>query len=234
MTEGLRWGNHYLCPPAEFDEFWQTYTEAGTRSCLLIAGRGFDPRTLEAPRALVHSGLEIVAASLIHLIDRYNPSHPASQSEAAQRNENAFRALIGSSSVSVESVVTRTSDGLVTGGQQAYNSYADFNPESYTDVIVDITALPTSIYFPLIGTLLRIHDETQAAWNLHCVVCENAQMDHAIRPEGGDRAELMYGFTGGLGQASQEDQLIVWAPVLGENQADSLRKIASVIGPERP
>ena len=230
MTNGLRWANHYLCPPTEFEEFWQDYAKTGTRSSLLIAGRGFDPRTLEAPRALVHSGLQIAAARLMHLVDYYNPSHPASQSESAKANEEELRSLLGSHNVSVESVVTRTADGRVTGGQQAYNRYAAFNPAAYTDVIVDITALPTSIYFSLLGTLLKMHDNTSATWNLHCVVCEDAQMDHAIRPEGGDQAELMYGFTGGFGQASQEDHLTVWAPVLGENQSDALRKIGSVIG----
>ena len=52
--------------------------------------------------------------------------------------------------------------------------------EGYTDVIVDITALPTSVSFPLLGTLIAISGGGQGGasltFNLHCIVCENAML----------------------------------------------------------
>lgn len=230
MTERLRWSNHYLCPPPDFGQFWREYAETSQRTCLLVAGRGFDPRTLEVPTALVRAGVAVAATRLVHLVDQYNPTHPESQSRAASDNEEELRTLLESSDFEVTKVVTRTQDGRVTGGQQISNISAGFDPSHYTDVIVDITALPTSIYFPLLGTLLKIHDQTHASWNLHCVVCENAVIDDAIHPEGGDQAELMYGFSGSFRQVGREEHVTVWAPVLGENQAETLGKISDMVG----
>ena len=232
MTTQSRWHSNFLCSPAQFTDFWRGYTTDRERSCLLVAGRGFDPRTMEAPTALVAAGATIAEVRLIHLIDRYNPTHPESHSQRARQNETALRELLPSVTITVDQIDSRTSDGLVTGGQRVSNLFSDVGTSSLTDVIVDITALPTSIYFPLLGTLLRLHDETSAAWNLHCVVCENAELDDAILAEGGDQAELMYGFQGDFRLAGEEDHLTVWAPVLGERQAESLRKIADAIGPD--
>ena len=232
MNMQPRWHSNFLCSQAQFTDFWHGYTTDRERACLLVAGRGFDPRTMEAPKALVTAGATIAEVRLIHLIDRYNPTHPKSHSQRARQNETALRELLPSVAITVDQIDSRTTDGRVTGGQRVSNLFSDIGTSRLTDVIVDITALPTSIYFPLLGTLLRLHDETSATWNLHCVVCENAELDDAILAEGGDQAELMYGFQGDFRMASEEDHLTVWAPVLGERQAESLRKIADAIGPD--
>ena len=232
MTTRSRWHSNFLCAPSQFTGFWGRYTTDRERSCLLIAGRGFDPRTMEAPSALVDAGATIAEVHLIHLIDHYNPTHPESHSKRARQNEADLRQLLASATITVNQIESRTADGRVTGGQMVSNLFAGISTSSLTDIIVDITALPTSIYFPLLGTLLRLHDETNATWNLHCVVCENAELDDAILAEGGDHAELMFGFQGDFRLASEEDHLTVWAPVLGERQSESLRKIADAIGPD--
>lgn len=232
MTTQPRWNSHYLCPPARFTDFWNTYSATTKQSCLFVAGRGFDPRTLEAPSALVAAGARISQIRLIHLMDRYNPTHPTSHTRSASDNEARLRRLLPSITPTIDRIDSRTADGRVTGGQKASNLYGSFDYSLFTDVIVDITALPTSIYFPLLGTLLRLHDQTGAEWNLHCVVCENAELDDAILAEGGDQADFMYGFQGDFRLAGEEDHLTVWAPVLGERQAESLRKIVDAIGPD--
>ena len=232
MIAQPRWQSNFLCAPAQFTDFWRGYTTDRERSFLLVSGRGFDPRTMEAPTALVAAGATIAEVRLIHLIDRYNPAHPESHSQRARQNETALRELLPSVTITVDRIDSRTTDGRVTGGQRVSNLFSDVGTSRLTDIIVDITALPTSIYFPLLGTLLRLHDETSATWNLHCVVCENAELDDAILAEGGDQAELMYGFQGDFRLAGEEDHLTVWAPVLGERQAESLRKIADAIGPD--
>ena len=227
-----RWHSNYLCRPEQFSEFWRGYISDMERSPLLIAGRGFDPRALQAPHALASAAAAITEVRLIHLMDLYNPIHPASHSTRASDNEKALRKLLSSATITVHKIESRTADGRVTGGQKTSNLFSEIDVAKFTDVIVDITALPTSIYFPLLGTLLRVHDETGATWNLHCVVCENAELDDAILAEGGDQAEFMYGFQGEFRLASEEEHLTVWAPVLGERQAESLRKIADAIAPD--
>ena len=40
----------------------------------------------------------------------------------------------------------------------------------------------------------------------------------------------MYGFGSGFRQVGREDHVTVWAPVLGENQAETLSKISDMVG----
>jgi hypothetical protein len=200
---------------------------------LLISGRGFDPRTVEAPSALAAGGVDVRELRLLRLVDRYNPSHPAEQTARAEENERRIRALFPAAETRVLEIEIRTEDGRTSGGLQVAQACVEFGPfDRFTDVIVDITALPSSIFFPLIGTLLSERDqETTPTWNLHCIVCENATLDERILAEGGDRAERVYGFGGEYESAAELDAVRVWAPVLGERQAESLRKIDDAVGP---
>ena len=131
----------------------------------------------------------------------------------------------------------RAKDGRSIGGIRISEAFRD--PQTYagfSDVVVDITALPAELYFPLIATLLDIwHSETprpQSLGNLHITVCHNPEVDSMILPEGGDKADLMYGFPGTLQRASIGNPIGVWAPVLGENQFGRLQKITEFVGPE--
>lgn len=234
MTPRFRWEANFLCSPPEFRSFWTTLTGSSERRTLLIAGRGFDPRTVEAPKALSEAGVKVTELHLIHLLDNYNPSHPAQQTVRAARNEETFRGLFPSAAVEIAEVESRTHDGRSTGGLQVSRACLAFGPlDKFADIVVDITALPSSIYFPLIGTLLTEYDRSEnPGWNLHCVVCENADLDDHIWAEGGDRAERVYGFGEAYDRAADPDTVRVWAPVLGERQADALRKIEDAIGPD--
>ena len=105
----------------------------------------------------------------------------------------------------------------------------------FTDVIVDITALPTSVTFPLLGTLISaydaLRDEERPAFNLHCIVCENADLDERIVAEGGDDADYIDPFRGRGGLTAEAEPITIWAPVLGERQLAALRKIYEMLGP---
>lgn len=233
MNARFRWESNFLCGPEEFLPFWEDLAQSPDRSALLITGRGFDPRTVEAPSALSAAGLKVSRLHLIHLVDRYNPTHPAEQTKRAGVNEARLRTLFPNAVTEVARIESRTQDGRVTGGAQISRTCLTFGPfDQFTDVVVDITALPSSIYFPLLGTLLREYDHGEnPGWNLHCVVCENAVLDDRILAEGGDRAERVHGFGEAYDRAADPEAVRVWAPVLGERQADSLSKIRDAVGP---
>lgn len=233
LSSNFRWESNYLCGPDDFSQFWTDLAAASERSALLIVGRGFDPRTPEVPSALSVAGLEVSEIRLIHLVDRYSPPHPHEQSTRAEANESRIRDLFPNANIELIDIESRTEDGRTTGGLQVSRACIEIGPfERFTDVIVDITALPSGIYFPLIATLLNEYDEADTpSWNLHCVVCENVDLDDRIYSEGGDRAERVYGFGGQYERESEPEVIRVWAPVLGEHQADSLRKIEDDVGP---
>ena len=68
-------------------------------------------------------------------------------------------------------------------------------------------------------------------FNLHCIVCENADIDEHIVAEGGDTADYIDPFRGQGGLASDPDPITIWAPVLGERQPATLRKIHEMLEP---
>jgi hypothetical protein len=129
----------------------------------------------------------------------------------------------------------RHADGRSIGGRRISEAFRDPHLyENYSDVVVDITALPRGLYFPLIGTLLDVAgspEGSDALKNLHIVVAENPGLDHRIMDEGGDQTEWMYGFTGSMSLSSQGDAPRIWAPVLGEGQAGRLSKYQEFVKP---
>ena len=105
----------------------------------------------------------------------------------------------------------------------------------FTDVIVDVSAFPTSISFSLLALLIAISEHLRelntSTFNLHCIVCENAELDRAHLVRGGDVAEYIEPFRGRHNLAGVSDPITLWAPVLGERQSAALEKIYSTLGP---
>jgi hypothetical protein len=127
------------------------------------------------------------------------------------------------------------SEGRSVGGRRLSEAFRDGSIFSgYTDVVVDITALPRGLYFPLIGTLLQTWRPPESAAglpNLHVAICENPSLDARIAEEGGEQVDWMFGFSGGMPLTSQADVPRVWAPVLGAGQRSRLVKYHEFIKP---
>jgi hypothetical protein len=98
-------------------------------------------------------------------------------------------------------------------------------------VVIDVSALPANIYFPLVGSLLTAAQGGQFAGNLQVVVCENPELDSAILAEGVRDPAPISGFISGLTQDSQPSEVRVWAPVVGEGQGAQLEAIHQYLIP---
>ena len=233
----MRWEPGFLCSGPAFAEFWETLRVDGNspRRGLFIGGRGFDPRTTVGPSALAETDFPVEECRLIHLSNpQDSPDRP--RSPEAARNEEVIRELFSGSTVQVDDVSVRDSTGRLVGSAQVRNLYHHRNWLSgFTDVIVDISGLPTSVSFPLLGMLISIFDDLgkgeQVPYNLHCIVCENADVDEHILAEGGDTADYIDPFRGQGALAADPDPITIWAPVLGERQPATLRKIHEMLEP---
>lgn len=117
------------------------------------------------------------------------------RNEDASRNEETIRNLFANAFLLKEIPIRNENGNLVYPGRIRSLLEEEGWPSGFTDVIVDITALQTSVSFPQLGTLISIHDEWVAigkgSFNIHCIVCENADIDELIIPEGGDYAECL-------------------------------------------
>ena len=120
---------------------------------------------------------------------------------------------------------------------KVFNSLSDFS--SYSDVVIDISAFPRGIFFPIMSKLLemfyegRSNPQKKCVPNLHAVVAENPSLDAVIQDEGVDEhACYLHGFGASIQMESTRDIPKVWIPILGENQEIQLNKIRDFINPE--
>jgi hypothetical protein len=197
---------------------------------LYVLGMGFDPRMCLGLEALVQeAGLTNFDVWLLEF-DEGEDSPSQRHKREVQENRTKLSAILpeGQSPI-VKRVETLSSDGKrrvrPRNAAKIFQKGEDF--ADYTDVIVDISALPRGLYFPAIAALLYLCDDTKAAVriNLHVFAWDDTDLDKSIRDVGiEDRAEYLFPFAGDDKEAEAHVPTI-WIPLLGEGQKDQLSLI---------
>ncbi len=96
-----------------------------------------------------------------------------------------------------------------------YDLFNEFN-----NIIIDISALPQSIYYPL---LIKLCKDWLDKKRIYLIACENYMTDMNTLPvELAETAHQMHGFMGTGNPANEE--CVVWFPVLGEINPNILQK----------
>jgi hypothetical protein len=152
-------------------------------------------------------------------------------------NRDRFNKLLaGKGQVAEREVKMWSGDGRRLGSRNAASVFSADDVRQYRDIVVDISALPRSIYFPLIGRLLLIIDTWQLDSprpNLHVVVSESLELDRLIHTEGiDDDATYLHGFSGGVDMEATSDIPRIWIPILGESQRGELERIYDLVHPD--
>ncbi len=104
------------------------------------------------------------------------------------------------------------------GDREAANIIKDYiDIRDFSDIIVDISALPRSIFFLLIGKIITLLDKEYAEnsklkHNLFILTAENAKLDANTIEEGPDLdLNYTFGFSGGL--ELENHNPIIWFPI---------------------
>ncbi|MBW7904859.1 MAG: hypothetical protein LC135_09635 [Phycisphaerae bacterium] len=227
-----RWRDYVITRGATFDEFWDAHTREQDRRVLFIVGRGFDPR---APRGLGrlaaaarHCSINVVALQFEDELAADSPEQRA----AATANWEAFGQIIGNrGTVESKAVQFRNEKRDSIADRSAANLFSDENVvASYTDIVVDVSAMPRVVYFPIISRLIYFHDDRQrlgkAAPNIHVIVSEDPRVDTLIREHGIDEeAKFLHPFEGPFNREARGDQRTVWVPVLGEGRTHHFERM---------
>ena len=96
--------------------------------------------------------------------------------------------------------------------------------ESYSDIIIDVSALPQTIYLCIINTLFKCSTDSQ---RIYIVVNENYTTDMLIEPA---QAEETAHEVQGYSSPSEElNSVIIWYPILGEVNKAYLEKYLSFL-----
>lgn len=235
----LRWANYFMKSGQEFDSFWQSYQDHTKPDILYIMGVGFDPRT--------NSGIEAVFSHKTTqmrdtIVLRYFKTAEEIEEPPVPRVKEHLERLTsflknaGYPPAQEKYIIRRSEDDKSISSINATHVIPDFGVfEKYSDIIIDISAMPRGIFIPLITKCLDLVDQYNADHsikkNLHVVVSENSVLDGLIIDKGTDEtATYIHGFR--IKEiAKTDDQKQVWIPILGENQTNQFDKIKLELNP---
>ena len=226
-----RWDHYLLRRGGECASFWKDYLADSNRQLLLILGLGFDPRMCLGLRMLLEARPSCVKQCLLIEYDEgaNSPSHQ--YGALVKSNRDGLSSLLGHPGAIQTARVPMWSDDRRrrTGSRRASDVIQPNILERFTDIVVDVSAMPRGIYFPLIAKILFLLDASTGAapsTNLHVIVPENITMDRSIQEEGiDDDASYMHGFASDLVQESTAAVPRVWIPVLGEGKEEQIIRL---------
>lgn len=239
MTADLRWRNYVLRSGDESAAMWRALLAERERNVLYILGLGFDERMC--------TGLEVVFAAGgtgkrdIKLLTFEEGAESPSQAHVELRvaNEKRLQAVMAQPGrgLSKKTIKLVSDDGRRVGGRSIAREFGEAEFEAYSDVIVDISALPRGLYFPLLAKLLTVFDQAPKSGpirNLHVVVAHSPVLDASILDEGIDEnATFLHGFSAAeFEREATREQPRVWLPVLGRGQRVQLDRILALVTPD--
>lgn len=237
--DSLRWRDYFLRDGDGFDEFWKAFLAERKRNLLFVLGHGFDARMCDGIERVLSLGGE--GTRDVALIAFDEGAESPSQIYLTQRTANGERLeklVQGRGTIGHRDIKMFSDDNRRIGARsiaQEFASSAEFR--SYTDVVVDISALPRSLYMPLLAKLLALFDgeaKDGEKRNLHVIVSHSPAIDGAIVEEGlEESASYLFGFAAAaLESESTSGQPKIWIPVLGKRQPAQLERINQFVMPD--
>lgn len=227
----LRWAYYGLKKNEGFTEFW-TERLSEKRNVLYILGIGFDPRM-----CLCIEKLSNICQN--SNVDCMAIEYGAQQSTSPtfidrQNNEKKLDEILSDKIKKIPISISSPKSSPTTESRKIVKIFSKIDDfEKYTDIIVDISAFPANLFFPLIGRILNILDNStgQKIPDFHVFLAENIEIDKRIREtEIDDRADYLFGFASDLGKEANKKPH-VWIPLLGENSDIQLDKIRALVNP---
>jgi hypothetical protein len=201
------------------------------RSFLFIQGAGFDPRMNDSIKVFKKSSPSSKVKCLIIEFDEGENSPSWNNADMVSNNISELQTVLGDGYYQKEKIAM-WSEGTLNKRRTSslnaaylFKSFEDI--EEYSDIIVDISSMPRSVYFSLIGKLLFLIDSDESkVINLFITVSEDVVLDSNIVDEGLDEApNFIFGFDGGVELESNSDKPLIWIPVLGENKGSHLDRV---------
>jgi hypothetical protein len=169
----------------------------------------------------------------LHLIN-YRPSHSFESrfKKFIDKNIEEKKKICARWMVEKEiNIITRKDDNRYVGDDEISKFYARCDISQYTEILVDISALPKSLYFPLLLILVKKCKESNNRINLHVIACQDVSLDNQIT-ESIDDLRFFKGFAGKMRSVSQQNLPGIWAPILTSNSKIVLQKLHEYLQPK--
>ena len=194
MSDGLLWDPCVAHRGATARAFVADFFAQPSRRVLLVAGAGFDPRSVRASAALGAAAKSRVSAVFL----REERPHPDPRLvDRAEKNLAAMRATVGA--CEVVRIDVFAADGAVIGGRAAAGAIRQFSLDGFTDIVVDLSALSVGVGYPLVRYYFEKMRRLGRGLNLHVLVTDEPITDDAIVATASDAVGTVHGFKGGFG-----------------------------------
>jgi len=227
LEKPSQWKEYFLRNGDEAICFWNKYFKSEEKNILFILGQGFDPRMCMGLKILFNLGGTGRRDCVLIELDEGEESTSGEYTAEVSRNREEFEQFIPEEKrKKIKNIKMWSDDRRPIGSTQAANIFDKSDLINYSDIIIDVSALPRGIYFPIIGKLLTLIQDNGNSPNLHVIVMENAELDGKIVDGAIDEsASYMAKFTGGVDDASKSETPKIWIPILGDHKLSQLNKI---------
>lgn len=235
---GIRWKNYILNKKSEnCSKFWNEYLNE-KRDLLYIHGLGFDPRTLNGIKLIYdikcsrEGKRDVLSVRYFQSDEEKNKNITNDKVKVHEDELQNLLKQIKNCKHEIVPIITRAEQKSIAS-ITAYEIIENLDRlKPYTDIIVDISAMPRGVFIPLLNKILKIIDGYKdSVINLHVVVTENYMLDSKIEDEGVEQsAEYIHGLT--IRELANNQKFKeVWIAILGEKQLEQYEKIRSSVQP---
>jgi len=198
---------------------------------LYILGMGFDERMCEGIRRFTECQLPFDIWKIYYNEGIGSP--PREYTKKSSENEIVLDGIIAGlngTRIQEKSIQFWQDDGEQTGEDGRSRFVGEINASkiikhsekelsSYSDIIVDVSALPQAIYLCIINTLFKCSSPNQ---RLYIVANENYTTDMRIEPKQAEEsAHEIQGYTS---PSDGIDGVVIWYPIIGEKNLRYLDK----------
>ena len=229
-----RWNPYVLISDTDLENSFLKHFTSESRIVILM-GKGFDVRMNIALNKLKACPINLNITCFLLVFDEGQDSSSHIYNQLVDNNEQELESLIGKNNIETISIkLWETDNKRRIGDRKAAAVIDKINLLAFTDVIVDISALPRGIYFSMIGKLLTLIDamEQEKKPNLMVTVAENPNLDKATQDDSpDDEPNFLHGFSGQIDNSADSGAPSVWMPILGENKEHQLRKAYTYLDP---
>ncbi|NBJ13643.1 hypothetical protein GR304_22505 [Microvirga sp. SYSU G3D207] len=225
MRPDYRWDPCIAHRGTEVDAFISDYFAQSDRRVLLVAGAGFDPRSLAVATRLGLVNDKVRAV----LIQENRPNPPQSHAHRAQANTKALLASIVDREVVPIEIFG--SDGAVIGGRNIIAALNRQALEGISDIVVDMSALSVGTGFPIIRYFVERIGRGNGPTNLHVFVAHDPRLDANIRSIPSDAPGYVHGFKGGSTLDATAAAARLWLPQLAAGRRVALGRLFDFVEP---
>lgn len=234
----FRWSDYFMRGAEEFAPFWEDLIADDERRLLFILGHGFDQRMCLGVETIVGAGGSGPRDAIVLDYNEGPRSHSQHYVDHRRQNGERLDALLENrGSIAHRPIKMFSNDGRRVGARSITNEFSSMEGFwEYSDVVVDVSALPRGLYFPLLSKLLSLFDrapEERKRPNLHVVVAHSPSLDCRIVDEGVEEsASFLHGFSAAsFEREATKDQPRIWIPLLGRGQAIQLDRTYELVNP---